>query len=101
MPRINHRASFRVLIPLTALMLTPLLLTGCEREPAVARPDQVAHAATLVSDRPPLLQPPSALSSRPGSRPSPADEVHSSIRFRDVSDSTGIRFTHNSGNSPE
>ena len=84
---------------ITALVLTALLLAGCGREACRPRARPGSHAPQLVDD--PDCEPQPACPIRPTHTVLPADEVHSSIRFRDVSDSTGIGFTQNSGNSPE
>jgi hypothetical protein len=80
-----------------ALALVACAVAGCRHEPSTAAPG--AGAASPKSsgpDRP--AAPPTA---RKAPAAAPKSERPPTIRFRDVSDATGIDFVHTSGNSPE
>jgi hypothetical protein len=87
------------LVSILVSSLSSLVLTGCGHHDAIPGADSAALGASTAEHL--ELRNASVLSKPIGPIASFVAREESTIRFRDVSNSSGIDFTHTSGNSPE
>src|SRR5262249_24992895 len=95
----GHRLTLRLVTPSLLLGVTVLTVAGCRHAQAVSANDRASFRATARADAPIARDP--APTAAPRREPVVVVQGSSTIQFREVDQSAGIGFTHQSGNSPE